>query len=77
MEDYIISKLIRRIIAPIVALLIICSVVYGWWINDYPAAFKTVYIEPMQYVAGLVIQPRLNRLERVQERLASTTNQQF
>lgn len=75
MEDYVISKLVRRVIAPIVGLLILYSVAYGWWIDDYPAAFQKVYIDPMQYVVGLVIQPRLNRLERMQERIASTTNQ--
>ncbi|MEZ4104078.1 MAG: hypothetical protein R3B60_02195 [Candidatus Paceibacterota bacterium] len=77
MEDYIISKLIRKIIAPIVGVLILCSVIYGWWIKDYPAAIETVYMKPMQYVVGLVIQPRLNRLERAQDRIASTTSQQF
>lgn len=74
MEDYIIAKIVRRIIAPIVAVLIFCSLIYGWWIDDYSAAFKTVYIEPMQYVVGLVIQPKLNRLEHSLERIASTTD---
>lgn len=73
MEDYLIAKLVRRIIAPIVGVLLLCSVVYGWWIDDYPTAFKTVYIEPMQYVAGLVIQPKLNRMERTMDRVASST----
>jgi len=76
MEDYLISRLVRRIIAPIVAVLIFCSLIYGWWIEDYNTAFKQLYIKPMEYVIGLVIQPRLNRLERVEERIASTTNQQ-
>jgi hypothetical protein len=73
MEDYLIAKLVRRIITPIVGLLIFCSVVYGWWIGDYAIAFKTVYIEPMQYVAGLILQPKLNRMERAMDRVASTT----
>lgn len=75
MEDYFIAKLVRRIIAPIVIILILCSLIYGWWIGDYSAAFEKVYISPMQYVVSLVIQPRLNRLEKAQERIASTTDQ--
>ena len=74
MEDYIVAKIVRRIIAPIVAVLIFCSLIYGWWIDDYSIAFKTVYIEPMQYVVGLIIQPKLNRLEHSLERTASTTD---
>jgi len=53
MEDYIVTKIVRRIIAPIVAVLIFCSLIYGWWIDDYSVAFKTAHIEPIQYVVGL------------------------
>jgi hypothetical protein len=74
MDDYIVAKIVRRIIAPIVGVLLFCSLIYGWWIGDYSEAFKTVYVEPMQYVVGLVIQPKLNRLEHSLERIASTTD---
>lgn len=74
MEDYLIAKLVRRIIAPIVGLLILCSLVYGWWIGDYPTAFKKAYVEPMKYVVGLILQPRLNKMERALDRMSSTTN---
>ncbi|MDC1205492.1 hypothetical protein N8083_01440 [Candidatus Pacebacteria bacterium] len=73
MEDYLIAKLVRRIIAPIVSVLIFCSLVYGWWIGDYPKAFRTVYVEPMQYVATLILQPKLNKMERALDQIGTTT----
>jgi hypothetical protein len=76
MEDYIVAKIVRRAITSIVGVLIFCSLIYGWWIGDYSVAFKTVYVEPMQHVVGLAIQPKLNRLENSLERIASTTDKE-
>ena len=75
MDDYLIARFIQGIIMWIVALLIICSLVYGWWIDDHALAFKQIYIEPMQYLTGLIMQPITNKVEGVVEQVASTTNQ--
>jgi hypothetical protein len=77
MEDHLISKILKKILIPIVGVLFIVSMIYGWWINDYDKAFKQMYLSPVQYVTQLIIKPRLNRLENRIERISTTTPQQI